>query len=146
MRLVHHEPREKEVLMDSTLEFVRSKNRADIELPNGWGATIGLVRMQDCVATGSIPLGVLRQMDELASNGKKKTTEPAPELLRHGMWIRREMVRRTLKRLAPSVAELSGPDIDMPMETIDELPQEVFDFIAGYALRDTPFPTAGAQA
>jgi hypothetical protein len=34
----------------------------------------------------------------------------------------------------------------MSMETIDELPQDVFDAIAGYAMRDTPFPTAVSPA
>jgi hypothetical protein len=137
------------------LELVRSRNRADIELPSGLGATIGLVRVRDAVTTGLIPLPVLREMDKLAaaakSNGKVDKDEiekaidesdPSPEIMVAGVTLRREMVRRTLKRLAPSLAELNGPEIDMPAEVVEELSQEDFDVLSGYAMRDVPFPAA----
>jgi hypothetical protein len=137
------------------LELVRSRNRADIELPSGFGATIGLVRVRDAVTTGLIPLPVLREMDRISaaarSNGKVDQaeiekalaeTDPSPEIMAAGTELRREMVRRTLKRLAPSVAELEGPEIDMPAEVIEELSQEDFDVLAAFAMRDVPFPAA----
>jgi hypothetical protein len=134
------------------LELVRSRNRADIELPSGLGATIGLVRVRDAVLTGLIPLPVLREMDALAeaarSNGQTDVDkaldemDPSVEIMTAGSDLRREMVRRTLKRLAPSVAELQGPEMNMPVEVIEELSQEDFDVLAGYAMRDTPFPAA----
>jgi hypothetical protein len=137
------------------LELVRSRNRADIELPSGFGATIGLVRIRDAVTTGLIPLPVLREMDALAeaarSNGKideaavekaLDEADPSPEVMMAGTAMRREMVRRTLKRLAPSVAELEGPEIEMPAEVIAEFSQEDFDVLAAYAMRELPFPAA----
>jgi hypothetical protein len=137
------------------LELVRSRNRADIELPSGLGATIGLVRVRDAVTAGLIPLPVLREMDRLTEaarqNGKVdqvavekalEEADPSPEIMVAGTALRREMVRRTLKRLAPSVAELEGPEIDMPAEVIEELSQEDFDVLAAFAMRDVPFPAA----
>jgi hypothetical protein len=134
------------------LELVRSRNRADIELPSGLGATIGLARVQDAMMAGVIPVPVLREYDRLAeaarSNGEVDVekaldeVDPSPEMMAVGMDLRREMVRRTLKRLAPSLAELEGPEINMPAEVIEELSQEDFDVLAGYAMRDTPFPAA----
>jgi hypothetical protein len=138
------------------LELVRSRNRADVELPSGLGATIGLVRVRDAVTTGLIPLPVLREMDAIAerarSNGKGdkakvekalERADPSPEVMVAGTDLRREMVRRTLKRLAPSVSELEGlPEIDMPAEVVAELSQEDFDVLSGYAMRDVPFPAA----
>jgi hypothetical protein len=59
-----------------------------------------------------------------------------------GVELRREMVRRTLKRLAPSVAELEGPEVEMSAEVITELSQEDFDVLADYAMRNVPFPAA----
>jgi hypothetical protein len=141
------------------LELVRSRNRADIELPSGYGATIGLTRVQDAVLAGFIPVPVLKEWDELAeaarkkaaSNGKSEEAEvakaideadPSPDAMISGGDLRREMVRRTLKRLAASVEELEGPEIDMPMAVIAELSQEDFDVLAGYAMREVPFPAA----
>lgn len=132
------------------LELVRSRNRADVELPSGLGATIGLVRVRDAVTTGLIPLPVLREMDTLAeaarSNGQEvdssKLGDPSPEVMVAGTTLRREMVRRTIKRLAPSVAELEGPEVEISVEVVDELSQEDFDVLAGYAMRDVPFPAA----
>jgi hypothetical protein len=91
-------------------------------------------------------------MDALAvsasENGKVDSSrlaeeaDPSPEVMVAGTTLRREMVRRTLKRLAPSKEELEGPEIDMPAEVIAELSQEDFDVLAGYAMRDVPFPAA----
>lgn len=128
------------------LELVRSRNRADVSLPSGLGATIGLVRMQDAVGAGMVPLSVLREMDRLAK-AEEETPDPPPEVMEAGLRLRREMVRRTLKRLAPSLGELNGqPEVDMPAEVVDELSQDDFDYIAGFAMRDTPFPAAGSPA
>lgn len=134
------------------LELVRSRNRADIELPSGLGATIGLVRVRDAVTTGLIPLPVLREMDAIAeaaraANGdgpvdSSKLEDPSPEVMIAGTTLRREMVRRTIKRLAPSLAELEGPEIEISPEVVEELSQEDFDVLAGYAMRDVPFPAA----
>jgi len=139
------------------LELVRSRNRADIELPSGLGATIGLVRIRDAVTTGLIPLPVLREMDAIAEAAKASANgngdaaaiekalegaDPSPEVMVAGVTLRREVVRRSLKRLAPSVAELEGPEIEMPAEVVAELSQEDFDVLAGYAMRDVPFPAA----
>lgn len=139
------------------LDLVRGRNRADIELPSGLGATIGLVRIRDVVTTGLLPLPVLREMDALTAaaiakaNGKGTKaaiakalddSDPSPEVMSAGITLRREVVRRTLKRIAPSVAELDGPDIDMPSEVIEELSQEDFDVLSSYAMRELPFPAA----
>jgi len=139
------------------LELVRSRNRADIELPSGLGATIGLVRIRDAVTTGLIPLPVLREMDAIAEAAKASANgngdaaaiekalegaDPSPEVMVAGVTLRREVVRRSLKRLAPSVAELEGPEIEMSAEVVAELSQEDFDVLAGYAMRDVPFPAA----
>jgi hypothetical protein len=141
------------------LELVRSRNRADIELPSGLGATIGLARTLDAILTGLIPVPVIKEWDELAEVAKKKAASngqtqeaevskaideanPSPDAMIAGGKLRQEMVRRTLKRLAPSLAELDGPEVNMPMEVIDELGQEDFDVLAGYAMREVPFPAA----
>jgi len=139
------------------LELVRSRNRADIELPSGLGATIGLVRIREAVTTGLIPLPILREMDAIAeaarasANGQTDKDaiakaidegDPSPEIMAAGITLRREVVRRTLRRLAPSLAELEGPEVEMPAEVIAELSQEDFDVLAGYAMRDVPFPAA----
>jgi len=137
---------------EQTLAFMRSRNRADIELPSGLWARIGLVRLQDAITAGSIPVPILKEMDALAAQAKpnghkprKPPTEPSAEVIAHGTSFRHEMARRTLKSLAASQAEL-GDDVDMPSQVIDELTQEDFDTLAGYALRDTPFPTAVSPA
>ena len=139
------------------LELVRSRNRADVELPSGLCATIGLVRIRDAVLTGLIPLPVLREWDAIAEAAKKSANgqtekdaiakvidegDPSPAAMIAETDLRREMVRRTLKRLAPSLAELDGPEIEMPPEVVAELDQEDFDVLAGYAMRDVPFPAA----
>jgi hypothetical protein len=133
------------------LELVRSRNRADIELPSGLGATIGLARIRDVATTGMIPVPILREMDKLAAaasqNGKVEAEQVedediSPEVMEASLDLRKEMVRRTLKRLAPSLAELEGPEVVMPMEVVDELDQEDFDVLAGYAMRQVPFPAA----
>jgi hypothetical protein len=139
------------------LELVRSRNRADVALPSGLGATIGRVRIREAVLSGIIPLPILREWDALTEAAKKSLNgqadqesiakvvdeaDPSPDAIRGEVELRRECVRRSLKRLAPSVAELDGPEFDMPMEVIDELDQEDFDVLAGYAMRDVPFPAA----
>lgn len=136
------------------LELVRSRNRADIELPSGLGATIGLVRITDCIIGLGIPLPVLAELRDLNadSNGHDPEQTEAellqqlsPEATASGVKLREEVVRRSLKRLAPSVADLNGsPEQEITPEVISELSQEDFDVLASYAMRDTPFPTAGA--
>lgn len=133
-------------------DFMRSYNRADVALPSGLGVTLSLVRAQDCLTAGAIPLPILKEMEKLAEqaeqeakpNGQKpKEADPSPEVIDRGMWFRREMVRRTVRRVAPSVAELDGPDDDdVPMWVVDKFEQADFDALAGYALRDTPLPAA----
>lgn len=137
------------------LELLRSRNRADIELPSGLGATIGLVRIADCLI--GIPLPVMTEIRRLdiEANGHDSEErskvmlaqldpELAAEVEAQGARLREEVVRRSLKRLAPSVAELEGPDVEMSPEVIVELSQEDFNVLASYAMRDVPFPTAGA--
>ena len=142
-------------------DFMRSYNRADVELPSGFGVTLSLVRAQDCMTAGAIPVGILQEMadlvaeealEEAKTNGQKpkarktKATEPSPEVIDRGNWFRKEMVRRTLRRVAPSLAELDGPDDDdIPMWVVDKFEQADFDALAVYALRDTPLP-AGSPA
>lgn len=132
------------------LELVRSRNRADIELPSGLGATIGLVRIADCIIELGIPLPILAEMRALASsNGDSKSPELemaglSEDAISRGAKLREEVVRRSLKRLAPSVGELDGPEQEMSPEVIVELDQEDFDVLADYAMRNVPFPTAGA--
>jgi hypothetical protein len=56
------------------------------------------------------------------------------------------MVRRSIVRIAPSLAELDGPDEDdIPMWVVDRFDQADFDLLSEYALRATPLP-AGSQA
>ena len=133
-------------------EWLREYNRADVALPSGIGVTLSLVRAQDCLVAGSIPLGVLNEMQALAEkasqngDGPKEEPEPSQEVIDRGQWFRKEMVRRTVRRVAPSLDELDGPDDDdLPMWVVDKFDQEDFDALAGYALRDTPLP-AGSQA
>jgi hypothetical protein len=132
-------------------EWLRSYNRADVELPSGIGVTLSLVRAQEALVAGSIPLGVLREMQALAEkaepNGDAPKDDPdiSQEVIDSGQRFRREMVRRTLRRIAPSLAELDGPDDeDMPAWVIDKFDQEDFDALSAYALRETPLP-AGTQ-
>lgn len=144
----------------SSYEWFRSYNRADVELPSGLGVTLSLVRAQDCLTAGSIPIGVLKEMDALAeaekrakeTNGDGPKEEPKPELepseemIQRGQWFRREMIRRSIRRVAPSVAELDGPDDDdVPMWVVDRFDQADFDALLNYALRKTPLP-AGTPA
>lgn len=132
-------------------EWLRDYNRADIELPSGIGVTLSLVRSQETLIAGAIPLGVLKEMQELAekaeANGDGPSEEqPSQEIIERGQWFRREMVRRTLRRVAPSITELDGPDDDdIPMWVVEKFDQADFDALADYALRTTPLP-AGSQA
>ena len=128
-------------------EWLRSYNRADIALPSGIGVTLSLVRAQDALVAGSIPLGVLKEMQSLAEqaepngDGPKEAPEVSQEVIDRGQWFRKEMVRRTLRRVAPSVAELDGPDDeDIPAWVVDKFDQADFDALADYALRNTPLP------
>ena len=128
-------------------EWLRNYNRADVELPSGIGVTLSLVRAQDALVAGSIPLGVLKEMQTLAEqaepngDGPKEAPEVSQEVIDRGQWFRKEMVRRTLRRVAPSVAELDGPDDDdIPAWVVDKFDQADFDALADYALRNTPLP------
>ena len=128
-------------------EWLRSYNRADVALPSGIGVTLSLVRAQDALVAGSIPLGVLKEMQTLAEqaepngDGPKDAPEVSQEVIDRGQWFRKEMVRRTLRRVAPSLAELDGPDDeDIPMWVVDKFDQADFDALADYALRNTPLP------
>ena len=114
--------------------------------------TLSLVRAQDALLRGSIPLGVLREMQALAEktepNGDVPKEDPGiPEVsqavIDSGQKFRKEMVRRTIRRVAPSVAELDGPDDeDVPEWVVDKFDQEDFDALAAYALRETPLPAS----
>jgi len=143
-------------------EWLRGYNRADVELPSGIGVTLSLVRAQETlIGAGSAFLGALADLKVLEdeakaaeTNGdgpKKKTKpktleDPSPEVIDRGQWFKREMVRRTLRRVAPTLAELDGPDDeDVPMWVVDKFDQIDFDVLADYALRNTPLP-AGSQA
>lgn len=135
-------------------EWLRDYNRADVELPSGIGVTLSLVRAQESLISGAIPLGVLEEMDAIieaqnaAENGKskKKLSEPSREAIERGQWFQREMVRRSLRRIAPSLAELDGPDDDdVPMWVVEKFDQADFDVLKDYALRNTPLP-AGSPA
>jgi hypothetical protein len=136
-------------------EWFRNYNRADIALPSGIGVTLSLVRAQDALIAGSIPLGVLKEMQKIASaaetngDGKEpeesKESEFSQELIDRGRWFRKEMVRRSIRRIAPSVEQLEGPDDDdVPMWVVEKFDQADFDALVAYALRETPLP-AGTQ-
>ena len=144
-------------------DWLRSYNRADIELPSGMGVTLSLVRAQDVLAMGSIPMPVLREMQKFAkerakSNGDSPDepepddavvpdAEASPEVMTRGLWFVRETVRRTIRRVAPSLAELEGlpDDDDFPAWVVDKFDQDDFDAIKAYAFRETPLP-AGSPA
>ena len=54
--------------------------------------------------------------------------------------------RRTIVRIAPSLAELEGlEDAETPEWVIDKLEQADFDALKAYAFRETPLP-AGSPA
>jgi hypothetical protein len=131
-------------------EWLRRYNRADVELPSGIGVTLSLVRAQETLISGGIPRGVLKEMDDLAAKARSNGDGPevpdselSPEVLDRGQWFQREMVRRTIRRVAPSVAELDGPDdYDVPMWVVEKFDQADFDALKDYALRNTPLPAA----
>lgn len=125
------------------LDLLRSRNRADIELPSGLGATIGLPRIADCIVDLGIPLPLMREIGKITSAGDVRIEDLTPEMITGGAEFQREMVRRTLKRLAPSIDALDGtPEVDMPAEVIAELDQADYDLLEAYALRERPFPAA----
>ena len=83
----------------------------------------------------------IAEAQEPNGDGPKDESEVSQEILDRGQWFRKEMVRRTLRRVAPSVAELDGPDDeDIPAWVVDKFDQADFDALADYALRNTPLP------
>lgn len=150
------------------LELVRSRNRWDVELPGengspGFGATIGLPSLADCVLAGRVPMPVLRHLQDLAAlagvaaNGDtpavkkaakaklKEADDLSPEEREHVRRFDLEIARRTLKRLAPSVAELDGPEVDMPAEVLAELSDPAVRMLIAWGTRAESPPKAGAQ-
>jgi hypothetical protein len=147
-------PGRKEHPMDAqaALALLRARNRYVRELPSGLWARIALPGTAELIASGEVPMPVLREMakrarkeaaKKAASNGDAPDTpdtpDPEPEaepdieqniaLITEMNRYRQAIVQRSLRGLASTEAELGDEDVRYPVEVIEELPEADFDLI-----------------
>lgn len=148
---------------DAALALLRARNRYIRELPSGLWARITLPQVGEVLASGDVPMPVLREIARQAAegaetNGDGPKDEPvditavmervassASELQQY----RRIMVRRSLRGLGTSQADVeAGEDMEYPYAVIDELAQEDFDQIFAWGDRNEqidPLPPTPAS-
>jgi len=130
---------------DEALALLRLRNRYIRELPSGLWARIALPQVGEILASGEVPMPVLREMsrqaaEEAAPNGDgpKEPAETNVALIAEMHQYRRIIVRRTLRGLATSQANLPDEDVEYPFEVIDELDQADYDQIFAWGDRNEP--------
>lgn len=112
---------------EETLERIRKRH--DVTLPVLGDVTIQLPRIRDCVIAGSVPLPVLKHLQDAASNGG--ISDLAPEEVEASARFQDEIVRQTL-------IAINGEAVTMTTEAVAALDQEDYDALLRYGLRETP--------
>jgi hypothetical protein len=142
---------------DQALALLRARNRFIRHLPSGLWARIALPGVAELLASGEVPMPVLREMakqaaDKTASNGDGPDVEPDEAtstdadndlelnlaMITESNRYRRMIVQRALRGIAASEEELGTEDVRYPLEVIDELAQEDFDQIFVWGDRQEP--------
>jgi hypothetical protein len=136
---------------DQALALLRARNRHVRKLPSGLWARIALPQIGEVLASGEVPLPVLRVMQENAAkaatspNGDgPKPAEPEaptptdPSTIADMYRYRQVIVRRALRGLAEDEAELPDEDVLYPVEVISELAQDDFEQIFAWGDRNEP--------
>jgi len=139
---------------EEALALLRLRNRYVRELPSGLWARIALPQVGEVLASGEVPMPILREMTRQAAeaappNGDgPKVPETNVALMAEMQQYRRIIVRRTLRGLATSQAELGDEDVVYPLEVIDELDQRDYDQIFAWGDRNEsidPLPATPAS-
>lgn len=126
--------------MNEALERLRESRRADVTLPSGLNATIQLLRVQDFIAAGDVPMPVLEEISK-----KAKPDAPAGEALdglsiedlRHSIAFNDVIVRL-------SVVALEGEPVELTAEDVKLLDAEDCTEIVAYAMRTKALPGKAA--
>jgi hypothetical protein len=139
---------------DQALALLRARNRYVRQLPSGLWARIALPGTAELLASGEVPMPVLREMarqsaEKTASNGDgPDETPPEPEtdevldrnleMIAESNRYRRMIVQRSLRGIAPTEDELGDDDVRYPYEVIDELDQADFERVFLWGDRQEP--------
>ena len=134
------------------LELLRGRNRHDLELPSGLWYTIGLPRIEECMAAGGVPYGLLfrvqgRIRDEIAKLRGQEVKTEAPEVtqgeLQQVVVYHNELIRRSIKRVAETREALQEkPEREFTLKEVQEIPEEDWMQIKMWAGRDVEIPKA----
>ena len=138
---------------EEALALLRLRNRYVRELPSGLWARIALPQVGEVLASGEVPMPILREMTRVAAeaaptNGDAPKAETNVALMAEMQQYRRIIVRRTLRGLATTEGELGSEDVVYPLEVIDELDQRDYDQIFAWGDRNEqidPLPATPAS-
>jgi len=148
---------------DQALALLRARNRYVRELPSGLWVRIALPGTAELLASGEVPMPVLREMarqsaEKSSSNGDGPNAEPEAlptpetdevldrnlEMIAESNRYRRMIVQRSLRGIAPTEDELENEDVRYPLEVIDELDQADFERIFLWGDRQEPIDPKAA--
>jgi thymidine phosphorylase len=128
--------------MSEALERLRASRRADVTLPSGLEVTIQLLRVQDFIAAGDVPMPVLESIRAKAStngdvNEKDVLEALTTEDLRHSMQFNDTIVRLTVVAIEGETVQLSEDDVKL-------LDAEDCTEVVAYAMRTKALPGKAA--
>jgi len=132
--------------MNAALEERRAARIGDVTLKSGLNVTIQLLRVQDFIAAGDMPMPVLEDLQRKAeakksSNGDVSEADVLKDLsledLRHSMAFNDTIVRL-------SVIGMEGEPVELSPEDVKLLDAEECTEIVAYAMRQIPLPGKAA--
>lgn len=128
--------------MNEALERLRASREADITLKSGLNVTIRLLRVQDFIAAGDVPMPVLEEISKKAQgNGEVTPGEALDGLtledLRHSIQFNDVIVRL-------SIIKMEGEPVDLTAEDVKLLDAEDCSEVVAYAMRTKELPGKAA--
>lgn len=117
--------------MSNTLEALRAKNTAEVELPSGLKVTGTLPRVRDCIIAGEVPLPVLAHIE------KKANSDGAPELTLEEM---RAVASFNDNLVLAFVTHVDGEAVDLDQDDLSLFEDDDINELVLYASRAKPLP------
>lgn len=126
--------------MNAALERLRESRRADVTLPSGLNVTLQLLRVQDFIAAGDVPMPVLDEISKKA-NPDASAADALDGLtlddLRHSIEFNDVVVRL-------SIVGLEGEPVDLSPDDVKLLDAEDCAEVVAYAMRTKALPGKAA--
>jgi hypothetical protein len=104
--------------MNEALERLRASRQATVELPSGLNVTIRLLRMQDFIRAGDVPMPVLEEIEKLKDAEAEGEDESVIgkltlEQLKHAIGFDDTIVRLTIIAIEGEPVELTDDDVKL---------------------------------